>query len=208
MRCLCLYVVCAWLSSLPTARAGIIVNWLYEPIVLSSFLPEYYEIDLNDDGFADFTFVADLSFLGSRSEGNNQYVIYPSPPPNIGGPIVPLNEGFEIGLELAGSLAWFGTNTDFGTLGLYLTPPSSDPFKGQNAFMGVQFYVDDAVHYGWINLWIHEDGPIGRIYGWAYESNPDTPIIAGAIPEPNTLLLLLAGGIGLLFLKSRSRNTR
>ena len=74
--------------------------------------------------------------------------------------------------------------------------------------MGVEFDIDGATHYGWINLRVAELGPGVEIYGWAYESTPNTPILAGAIPEPNTLLLLLAGGIGLLFVKSRSRNTR
>ena len=34
MRRLCLYVVCAWLSALPAARAVIIGNWMDEPSIL------------------------------------------------------------------------------------------------------------------------------------------------------------------------------
>ncbi len=199
----CLYGFCVWLATLSPAHADIIVTWLDDPIVLSSFLPQYHQIDLNNNGIVDFTFAADYTSLGVRSEGDNQYVISPSTPPNIGGPIVPLYPDYEIGLELADGLAWFGINTDFGTLGLYLCPPSSDPFKGQTAFMGVQFYIDETVHYGWINLWVHEDGPLGHIYGWAYESNPDTPIIAGAIPEPSTLFLLIGGTAMLLGIRGK-----
>lgn len=74
--------------------------------------------------------------------------------------------------------------------------------------MGGEFDIDGATHYGWINLCVGELGPGGEIYGWAYESDPDTPIIAGAIPEPSTLLLPLSGGLALLSYKRRSRNIR
>lgn len=204
----CLYGFCVWLATLSPAHADIIVTWLDDPIVLFHGQAPSIQVpvDIDGDDVIDFTFSASVSSVGVRSEGSNRYIIFPSPPPNIGGPVEPLYPEFEIGLTLqATDVEWFGINTDFSLFGIWLWPGSSGRFRGHNAYMGIEFHIDNAVHYGWINIDIHEDYPYGRIYGWAYESYPDTPIIAGAIPEPNTLLLLLAGGIGLLFLKSRSK---
>ena len=193
----CLYALCAWLLVVPAALANIIVNWLDDPIVLFHGRAPNIEvpIDLDGAGLIDFTFGASISFVGVRSEGQNRYVIEPSPPPNIGGAVVPLYPDYEIGPELEGYPAWFGTNTAFAPLGIWLWPSNDGPFLGHHAYMGVEFYIDDHIHYGWINLWVAEGGPYGEIYGWAYESNPNTPIIAGAIPEPNTFLLLFMSGL-------------
>ena len=68
--------------------------------------------------------------------------------------------------------------------------------------MGVEFYIGDNIHYGWINLVVAEFIPYAEIYGWAYESEPGKPIIAGAVPEPSTLALFALGG-GLLAAKRR-----
>lgn len=206
----CLYGVCAWLLVLPATRASIIVNWLDSPIVLhhGMFASMQTPLDLDGDGVIDFTFGASIGFVGVRSEGQNRYVISPSPPPNIGGPVEPLYPDYEIGPDLDGSLGWFGINTDFAPFGIWFDSGSSGNFRGHHAYMGIELFIEDNIHYGWINLMIGNDGPYGEIYSWAYESTPNTPIMAGAIPEPSTLLLLLTGGIGLLSLKRSSRYIR
>jgi len=189
-------------------RGSISVNWLDDPLVLQSPLSPVYEaIDMNTDSLIDFTFAASVSFVGVRSEDANQYLIYPSPPPNIGGPVEPLPAGFGIGPNSGdGELDWFGTNTDFAPLIICLSGPGgytcSGRFPGQHAYMGVEFEIEGATHYGWIDLYVAEYGPYAEIYGWAYETQPGVSILAGAVPEPSTLLLLLAG-IGTLALRRR-----
>ncbi len=209
-RSVWVYGLSVWLATLSSVHASIIVTWLDNPIVLfHGQAPSIqFPIDLDGDGFIDFTFAASINFVGVRSEGQNRYVIIPSPPPNIGGPVEPLYPDYEIGLDLDGNPEWFGINTDFATLGIWFDTGSSGNFRGHHAYMGIEFVIEDNTHYGWINLMIGHDGPYGEIYGWAYESTPNAPILAGAIPEPSTLLLLLTGGIGLLCMKSHSRNTR
>lgn len=64
-------------------------------------------------------------------------------------------------------------------------------FAGNCGNIGVEFLIENQVHYGWIDLdnyswWTSE------IHGWAYESEPGKPILAGTIPEPSTLLLACA----------------
>lgn len=99
-------------------RADIIVNWLDSPIDVSTdTTPVSHALDINGDGVFNFTFSADTSFVGVRSEGDNRYLIFPSPPPNIGGSIEPLSEGFEIGPNSdSGELEWFGHETSFAAL--------------------------------------------------------------------------------------------
>ncbi|MCZ7591576.1 MAG: PEP-CTERM sorting domain-containing protein [Kiritimatiellae bacterium] len=190
-------------------RADIILNWLDTPIDVSTDTsPVYYSLDLSGSGFVDFTFAASVASVSVRNEGNNRYLIFPSPPPNIGGGIEPLSEGFEIGSNsVSEELEWFGHETSFASLGIWLSTGTSGRFVGQHAYMGIEFDIDGATHYGWINLRVGELGPGVEIYGWAYESTPNTPILAGAIPEPSTLLLLL-GGTTLLLGRRQKRRFR
>ena len=38
-------------------------------------------------------------------------------------------------------------------------------------------------------------GIYGNITEWAYETSPNTPIMAGEVPEPEIWVLLMAGGM-------------
>jgi len=195
-------VVCLFISVFFVAypcRAAISVNWLDEPIVLYTDLSTYYEpLDLNGDSIVDFTFGVAIGFVGVRSESVNQYLLYPSPPPNIGGDIEPLSDGFEIGPNSgSGELDWFNHPSAFAPLIICLSGSGGytcvGRFKGHHAYMGVEFDIAGATHYGWIDLHVAEYSPGAEIYGWAYETEPGVSIIAGAVPEPATILLLLGG---------------
>lgn len=194
-------------------RGSISVNWLDEPTVLwSEFASVQTPLDMDFDGIDDFTFSASISFVGVRSEDANQYLIYPSPPPNIGGPVEPLPDGFEIGPNSGdGELDWFGTNTDFAPLIICLSGSGgytcSGRFPGQRAYMGVEFDIEGATHYGWIDMYVAEYGPYAEIYGWAYETQPGVSILAGAVPEPSTVMLLAVGSLALLYSRARKRGT-
>jgi hypothetical protein len=105
-------------------------------------------------------------------------------------------------------------------------------------FIGVRFLADDGLHYGWMRLaksyWApydtnHPDWPPGLdptgwygnaislpridtfdpgVIDWAYELTPDMPIVAGAVPEPGSMLLALLGtGISAICLQ-RGTTTR
>lgn len=191
-------------------RASISINWLDDPIVLQSPLSPVYEaIDMNADSIVDFTFMANVSFVGVRAEDLNQYLVWPNPPPMIGGNPEPLTNGFEIGQSSGdGQLDWFGTNTDFSTLIRCLSGTCAGRFKGQHAYMGVEFDIAGGTHYGWIDLYVAEYGPYAEIYGWAYETDPGVSILAGAgIPEPSTIMLL-AGGAVVFFFSHRKKMIR
>lgn len=62
---------------------------------------------------------------------------------------------------------------------------------------GFRFTSGGATHYGWADLYasagINISLPTGTagVSHWAYESDPNTPITVGAVPEPATAALLL-----------------
>jgi hypothetical protein len=179
----------------------IAVTWLDDPIELWSPLPAVYEsIDIDGNSIVDFTFGASVSFVGIRAEGDNHYLVWPNPPPTSGGNPEPLLDGFEIGPNSGeGDLDWFGINTDFSTLIRCLSGSGgytcAGRFMGQHAYMGIEFDIEGARHYGWIDLLVASDNPYAEIYGWGYETDPGVSILAGAgaVPEPSTISLLIGG---------------
>lgn len=77
-----------------------------------------------------------------------------------------------------------GVGGYFGLLG------GTPPFDGV-LYIGVRFGEDGAWNYSWlqINIW---GGWEGFISGWAYETELNKSILAGAIPEPASSATLLA----------------
>jgi len=77
-----------------------------------------------------------------------------------------------------------GPGNQFGKyyylLGIRDSSDAYGNFLGKTGFIGVQFKKGNDTHYGWI----HFEGPnpptYGKIIDWGYESEPDTPILAGA----------------------------
>ena len=66
----------------------------------------------------------------------------------------------------------------------------------QQKYLGVRFERDGAMHYGWVGISGYAN--IGQeiyIHAWAYESQPETAITIGQIPEPGAWLLASAGGL-------------
>ncbi len=192
-------------------RADIIVNWLDTPIDLSTDSSTWYQpLDMNGDSIVDFTFGIDITAVHVRGEDNNQYLIFPSSPPNIGGYVAPVPDGFEIGSNSGdGELDWFSSDS-FAPIIIGLSGPDGyvllGEFVGQRAYIGVALDIAGETHYGWIDMYVSDLGPGALVYGWAYESNPNTSIIAGVVPEPSTMILVVTGSLALLYSGARKRN--
>lgn len=195
-----------WLAILAAhpGRADISVNWLSSPIDLSTDLSGFQQpLDIDGDSAIDLIFGVNVSAVSVQGVGLNQYLIAPTPPPNIGGPVAPLASGFEIGPDSGSGeeLEWYNSNPFYSDIIIGVNgsggPVLIGPFVGQRAYMGVAFDIEGETHYGWIDIYVSDLGPGALIYGWGYETDPNTAIIAGVVPEPSTVLLLSLGLLGL-----------
>jgi hypothetical protein len=209
----------ALLCSVSVANGAVIVTTLSEPLVIEDqFFGRSDPIDIDDDGVIDFTFRSNLSFFGIRTERANRVVIIPSPPPNIGGPVAPLDEGLSVGSILGESnVQWRSADLSDG----FVEPDAlqsvaiticfgacEGAFQGQRGYVGLEFELDDGIHYGYMDLQVFSaPAPGGRLYGWAWETQPGVPILTGAIPEPSTSVCFLLGGMVWAGLRSRKSNS-
>ena len=82
-------------------------------------------------------------------------------------------------------------------------------FVGTDGYVGLQWDIGGGdVRFGWARVDVTPDnGGTATLYSFAYESIANTPLAAGAVPEPTSLGLLAAGG-GALALANRRRRRR
>jgi hypothetical protein len=55
-------------------------------------------------------------------------------------------------------------------------------FNVKNGYLGLRFKINGQIHYGWARLNVHSNQRfriVATLTGYAYETQPDTPIIAG-----------------------------
>jgi hypothetical protein len=206
----------------PAVGQGTITVVLPQPLGMGSdgLHLFFYPIDINGDGVVDFTFAADVTGLGLRTERANRVVIRSSPPPDLGGPVARLEEGAQIGPSLEPSLAWVSSDLrdgyvspgewEFTPIAIHLIStgtasewPSS---PGARGFIGIGFELEDGWHYGYFDAILAAEGG-GVLLGWAYNSIPNAPIIARPVPEPSTWALLVGGGLVMVWFRQK-RNPR
>ncbi len=160
------------------------------PIVIHSSSPNI-DLDINGDGILDYTIQGQLEtvfYLGvfSISQLDASQVGFPSLIKADGSSYFAevLALGDSIGPS---SSAGWSTNVELNT------------FRGVRGYMGLQFDIPGgSPHFGYLDAEI-TGGQFATltIYGGAYESQANTPILAGAIPEPNGIALLASGAAGL-----------
>lgn len=179
----------------------------YGPVPGFTMVP----LDLNGDGLEDFTF--DSSLLQSVQvvpARDNRILILPESPPDLGGYVQPLGDGTPISSEAAqGGLIW--ADADAPASGGALLSACAAPFGcvgpwvNLTAFAGVEFEINGDTHYGWVRISNFDLG--GNVLDWAYETRANTPILAGAVPEPSVWALLFGGGVLMVWFR-RKRNER
>ena len=160
-----------------------------------------YNIDLNGDGAFDLQHDSTGSSTYLRSWGGTRFLglrlpyqfvtWYDSQP-------FPLSSGALIGADSPDLFPQYGTLSGWqshpigipGAASLHVryNIGSSGFFLGTRGYLGMEFLIDGQVHYGWMDLDNYQWNQT-EIHGWAYESEPGKPILAGAIPEPSSMLL-------------------
>ncbi len=83
-----------------------------------------------------------------------------------------------------------------------------------NRYLGFKFQIKGKVHYGWarLNEWCNPKGSRGTgavtlLTGYAYETTPNKPIIAGKT-KGSDVITLEPGSLGALAVGASGRNTR
>lgn len=208
-------------AAVPAVAQGTITVALPQPMGIQSdgLNAFFFPVDLNEDGVMDFTFGADIGFVGLRTERANKVVVRLSPPPNIGGPVARFEEGLSVGSSLDPALAWLSSDpigsyvspgeNAFATIAMHLSTGTLSEWPGSpgaRGFIGIQFELDDGFHYGYFDVTMAAEAG-GVLHGWAYNSIPNTPVLASAVPEPSIWALLVGGGVLIVCLK-RKRNER
>ena len=168
---------------------------------------EEFDLDLNLDGTIDFSITASLNqFGGIAPTGQNQHLIHPSPPPNIGGYVAALDFDYLISSSSeGGSEEWFGITDNYGTMISTWDVGTVGEFHRHRGFVGLKFESADGTHYGWLDIeGVPNGGSYFFVHGWAYETTPDVGIVAGAVPEPSSVVLFTIGAIGIWTLRKRN----
>lgn len=198
-----LVLVFAFRWSTMSTSADISVTWLAEPIHMQTLEPKTADLDIDANGIVDFILRSDGTTFDILSQAGNDVLAWTYPPPDYGSQVLRLQAGDVI--DSSSAPGWtnvpglFSSVMESGSIGLWLPPDAT-------GYFGVRLQIDGGLNYGWVyldNSWAGLGG--GDIYGWAYETTPDTSIAAGAVPEPSTVLLF---GIGSLFVLTRIRRNR
>lgn len=178
----------------------------------------FYDLDLDQNGSVDLTFRARASQFDVLPRNESRVLATQRVPPDLSTYAVPLEMGEEIQSAANDPFAWNPLLTlqsgaeigstftscmlvgdDLGCLGL---------FTGRNAYMGMEFQIDDQPHYGWVRVDVSQPGLNGGwITEYAYDTRPGMPILAGAVPEPSTWALLVSGGLVIVWFR-RKRTER
>ena len=83
------------------------------------------------------------------------------------------------------------------------TEVKEDPATGldtilpESGYLAVAFTNTTGLHYGWVDVGVLGFSATGVIYGWAWESDPDTPVTIVPEPESVGLMVLFTGLIWL-----------
>ena len=211
------------LSSVSARAQGTIIYGHFPPTIVpppATSFPEDAEgtrlfPGLTDPSTYPLSFNGQLVFTFSAAQ--NGFAVIPSssldaviavPVGQLGGGFaIPLTAGQQIGPDAQG-YAWMQypagliltANADFGPIGL---------FTGlESAYLGLQFQQANQIYYGWLRIGAPFAGQNGGwLYDYAYETVPNTPIVAGqGVPEPSTASLCILAASAVCFRQIRMRH--
>lgn len=178
-----------------TAWSQGIIHVVPSPPIYYSPLPSFTDLDLNGDGTTDYSLTSDGNTINIIPRNLNSVVSMLEPPPDMGALVVPLAQGKTISSSLDPMCVWYGASTDpvgATTIISCMNIGCIGYWQNVNAYAGLQMTVSNQTYHGWLHI---ENVGIqaGQLIDWAYSTSPNTPIIAGAVPEPSISSLLLMG---------------
>jgi len=168
-----------------------------------------YPLDINDDGVDDFIFNhysqqlffdpidGNAGITHQIADGNYYHDDY-----------VTLSAGILVGSnpEDLSHYWWGGEDMLVGYMWFYYGLDFKGSFVNTTGYLGLSFDIEGETHYGWLRLSHDLDAPNGgylhlTVHDWAWETEPNTPIVAGAVPEPASVVLALLGAMSVWILR-------
>ena len=173
------------------------------------FFSGTFYIDFNGDSTNDLMFRTTEMAMWIEALGATETLGHLAPPPNLSSYTQPVHTSELIGPVTLSPWSWNSAATGPSTLqaaALFSGTVIRLGYWASNTdYVGVRFLAGGEVHYGWVEVEVPFDGfPGGYIKRYAWESEPNTPITAGALPEPSRTLLLLFGILPLLHRRRRA----
>ncbi len=148
----------------------------------NSFSNDVFDVDFNADGTTDLSIDHRFSAFTSYLKGSA--VAYGNPlreyiPSLFRNQMPALDAGASIGAPGQSFAPVFETMGIYIASGTFLI--SSGQWQpGTNKFIGARFDLVDGPHYGWVRCVVDPSYAGITIHDFAYESDPNTPIAAGA----------------------------
>ncbi len=150
-------------------------------------------LDLNNDGIADFTFREQegSSHTSCARELTHETYVVPAVRSNairggdsasalpssilVGNNPQKFRQGQQALFAGSGVIRWGGCGTSRKTSNFAFGAFANTV----NRYLGLQFSVNGATYYGWARVTVTVDPMRATLTGYAYESNPNTPIFTG-----------------------------
>jgi hypothetical protein len=212
-----LAVIIGVLSLATAANAAVVVTRLANLGV--PLYQQTYHIDLDLDGANDLYIESTSSQFGAFGGSGVRFYAVTSTPPDIGSYAVPFTLGSLVGASTTFPAVWHNASeggtalrvcTDLFCVGHWPsgTFVTEDPLTGfltifpESGYLGIEITKPDGVHYGWVDVGVIGFAPVGRIYGWGYETQAGVPAQI-SVPEPSLGALFFIGCTATLLCRRR-----
>jgi hypothetical protein len=173
------------MTGLSHSYGAVVVTVPPSPIpTVAAFPAVFYDLDGN--GTDDMSLQNDGLSVWGRSGGPSRLL---GDPLFLGFRAVAVPEGAFIGIDTTPGTEW---TTDRVSLNACSNGSCSGDYDGGIDYLGVEFEISGATHYGWLEIESAETFTFALVHRWAYETEPGVGIVAG-IPEPGTGALVLVG---------------
>jgi hypothetical protein len=151
-------------------------------IIISPYWEHSYAIDLNHDGKTDFVVKSTFQSTTNMSAGTQRMIASGANGNGVQSYAAALKAGKPVGSQdnfaARGVMA-----SDWGSAGASTSVKRGPWVNVKNRYLGLKFKIKNKTHYGWARLTVQAE--TGRFYlvatltGYAYETIPNKPIIAG-----------------------------
>jgi len=171
-----------WMTGGKACAQGIIHIVPPQPLYYSDSSPGQI-IDVNNDGVADFNLSGGQD-IDLNPLNNNAILSVPEGPLDLGVFIYALSQGECISSSLDPGLVWYDRDSPYGGTAGIVSCANIGCLGcfayNTNAYAGIRLEVGGSVYYGWIHVQNLFGSNWGQVSDWAYETSPNTPIVAGA----------------------------